>query len=450
MSYLAPIEAAPTPAPIVTLPFDAHQFALKRQARQATLLIAALAFLLLVVGALVRTDAAVVASGTVAVENQVKKIAHPAGGVVAELFVREGQRVRKGDPLLRLDDRVSGESALRLGETVEQLLAQQARLTAERDEQDQIRFADALSGSRNPSAAIAMQAEARLFSLRREARRSEMMQYDERIRQTRQQIAALEAQMGTNSRQIALIEPERDNLRTLYDRRLVTVNRLNEMERAAVSLHGGSAALRAQVAEARARIAELRQQAVQARSAAATQAGIDLAEVTTRLNEQSVRSVAATDQNDRSLIVAPQDGTIDKLAFATIGGVVPPGQTILDLVPSDDRLIVEASVPVTEIDSVRAGQPADLRFSAFNAQTTPQVKGRVVRVAAERTVDERTGAAFYMVGIEVSADELSRLGGVELVSGMPVEVFVQKGSRSLLSYLFKPLADQFSRAFREG
>lgn len=446
MSYLAPIHPAPAPA----LPFDAHQIALKQQARRATLLIAALAALLLAVGALVRTDAAVMAPGTVAVENQVKKIAHPQGGVIAELFVREGQRVRRGDALLRLDDRVTGESALRLGETVEQLMAQQARLTAERDGAAQVSFPPALTNSTNPSAAAAMQAEARLFALRRAARQSELQQYDERISQTREQIAALAAQKSTNSRQIALIEPERDNLRTLYDRRLVTVNRLNEVERAAVSLHGSSAALQAQIAEARARIAELRQQALQAKSAAATQAGVELAEVIARLNEQSVRSVAAADQNDRSLITAPQDGTVDKLAFTTIGGVVPPGQTIMDLVPSGDRLIVEAHVPVTEIDSVRTGQDAQLRFTAFNAQTTPQIAGRVVRVAAERTVDERMGGAFYAVGVEVSADELHRLGRVKLVSGMPVEVFVQKGSRSLLSYLFKPLVDQFSRAFREG
>ncbi|MDG5489263.1 HlyD family type I secretion periplasmic adaptor subunit [Sphingomonas sp. BGYR3] len=449
MSYLIPVQHPSAVLTAGTVPFQSHQAALRGQARRAILIIGLLAALLLGAAALVQTRAAVVASGTVTVEHQVKKIAHPVGGVIAELYVRDGHRVRRGDRLMRLDDRVTGESVMRIGETVEQLLAQQARLTAERDQAGQIAFPASLSRS-NPSAVAAMEAESRLFALRRQARATEAGQFEERIRQAQQQIAALDAQVTANRRQIALIEPERDNLRSLYERRLVTVARLNEVERTSVSLNGDSAALRAQVAQIRAQIAELRQQAAQARIAMATQAGIDLAEVTSRLNEQSVRSVAASDQKDRSLIVAPQDGVIDKLAFTTIGGVVPAGQTILNLVPTGDRLVVEAHVPVTDIDSVRVNQPAELRFSAFNAQTTPQLKGRVLRVAPERTVDERTGASFYVVAVEVSPAELALLNGRELVSGMPVEVFLQTGSRSFLSYLFKPLADQFNRAFREG
>jgi HlyD family type I secretion membrane fusion protein len=222
------------------------------------------------------------------------------------------------------------------------------------------------------------------------------------------------------------------------------------MERTAIELEGAAASYTSQVAQARARIAEIRQTSFQLEQDARAQAGLELTEVLTALNDQTVRSVAAQDTLDRSLLRAPHDGIVNKLAFTTIGGVVPPTQTILEVVPDQDALTVEARVNPIDIDQLRLDQPAILRFSAFSAQTTPEINGKVAHISAERFTDEMTGQQYYKVRVETTDAEMARLGDLKLVPGMPVEAFIQTGERSLLSYLTKPLRDQFSRAFREG
>lgn len=428
---------------------DPH-VALSRYVRVGLIIVAALVIGLFGLAALVQTTGAVIASGEVTVESRVKQIAHPTGGVIAEVFVREGDHVKRGQPLMRLDSTVSGESASRLGESLEQLLAQRGRLTAERDGLSVIPWPAELLKNKSPSAGTAMQEESRLFSLRQQARFGEQAQYAERIRQTQSQIASLQAQMGAADKQAALILPERDGVRSLYKRGLVTITRLNQLERTAVDLEGTSASLSSQIAEARGRIAELRQQQIEAQQNARSQAGAELGAVLAKLSDQQIRSVAADDAVDRSVLTAPYDGIIDKLAYATIGGVVPPTQTIMEVVPDNDKLLVQVRINPSDIDQLRIDQPAVLRFSAFSAQTTPELNGKLIHVSAERTNEERTGLSYYKAQIEVSDSELRRLGGLKLLPGMPVEAFVQTTRRSLLSYITKPLRDQFSRAFREN
>jgi HlyD family type I secretion membrane fusion protein len=208
--------------------------------------------------------------------------------------------------------------------------------------------------------------------------------------------------------------------------------------------------LQASIAQERARITEIRQQSIQLDQDARTEAGKELAEVTARLAEQEVRKVSAGDMNQRTLIRAPYDGIVDKLAYTTIGGVIPPAETIVEIVPDSDRFTVDAKVSPADIDQLRINQPATLHFSAFNRQTTPQLTGALSHVSAERAVDERSGGSYYTVRITVNEDELRKLGGLKLVPGMPVEAYIMTGNRSLLSYLTKPLRDQLSRAFREN
>ncbi len=247
-----------------------------------------------------------------------------------------------------------------------------------------------------------------------------------------------------------LIGPERESVRELWNKQLVTTNRLNELERTAVDLQGNGASLQANIAQTRARITETRQQMIQLDQDSRTNAGVELADVTRKLAEQQVNKVNAKDAFGRSVIRAPYGGVVDKLAFTTIGGVVPAGETIMEIVPDTDRLTIEAKVSPADIDQISPNQAAMLRFSAFSAPTTPELKGSVTRIAAERTTDERSGSSFYVVKIDVSAAELKRLDGLKLVPGMPVEAFIQTGSRSLMSYITKPLRDQLRRSFREN
>lgn len=448
MSYQLPatINMDQQLAPVLEDP----QEGLRKSFRTGLMVIGAFVLGIIILAAFTGTRGAVIGSGEVTVESRVKKIGHPTGGVIAEVHVREGSRVKRGQILMRLDSTVSGASASATGDTLEQLLATAARLTAERDGAASISFPAALTQNPTPAKAAAIAEANHLFALRRATRGNELAQIEERVRQTQQQIAAMEAQRAAAQKQTDLVGPELEGLRSLRDRQLVTVNRLNQIERTAVDLQGTVAAYNAQIAQARARIAEIRQSGLQLVQDARSQAGAELVDVQSRLNDSKIRSVTATDTLTRSLVRAPYDGVINKLAFATVGGIVPPLETIMEIVPDNDPLTVEAKVSPYDIDQLRPGQPATLRFSAFSAATTPEIHGAVQQISAERITEERTGMSYYKVRVEVEEKEMKRLNGIKLVPGMPVEVFIQTAERSLLSYLTKPLRDQFSRAFRES
>ncbi len=400
--------------------------------------------------AFVPITGAVMGFGEVSVASKIKKIAHPTGGVIAQVFVHDGDRVKRGQPLMRLDTTVAGVSASTSAQSYDQLLAARARLVAERDGLSSIAFPAELLSSTAADAKAAMTEESRLFRLRQQARAGQQAQFAERIRQANEQIAGLQAQVTASRRQSALIEPEREGVRALYAKNLVTVARMNQLERTAVELDGGAASLRAQIAQIRAHIAELRQGSIQLSQDARSQAATELAEVMTRLGDQQVRHVSASDTFDRSILRAPSDGVVSDLGYSTIGGVVPAAQTIVSIVPDADRMVIDAKVSPADIDQLHIGQHATLRFTAFNQQTTPQLDGTLRRVAAERTTEDRTGSAYYKVELAIAPGQLQRLGSMKLVPGMPVEAFVQTGNRSLLSYITKPLRDQLSRAFREN
>jgi HlyD family secretion protein len=425
------------------------QSSLKRNMRVGMILIGLLVFGLFGVAALVDIRGAVIAIGQVSVESKVKKIAHPTGGVIAEVYVRDGARVKAGQPLMRLESRVSGVSASVSGEGLEQLLAMRARLEAERDGRAGPVFPAELTRRPDPSARAAMAEEARLFRLRQQARRGQHQQLAERVRQLDQQIRGYQAQISASERQTALIQPELEGVRQLWEKKLVTINKVNQLERTAVDLDANVASLSANIAQSRARITETRQQMIQLDQDARSEAGAQLAEVISKLAEQQVRTVATDDINDKTLIRAPYDGVVDKLAFSTVGGVVPPAETIMEIVPDSDRLTVEAQVSPADRDQLRMGQEAALSFSAFNVQTTPQLSGRLVHISAETTTDERSGATYYKVRLDVDEQEMKKLGDLKLEPGMPVEAFIQTEDRSLLSFITKPLRDQLGRSFRQ-
>jgi HlyD family secretion protein len=423
--------------------------ALRRYLRIGLITVGVLVFGLFGLAAIVNISGAVIATGQISVESQVKKIAHPTGGVIAEIYVRDGARVKAGDALMRLDTTVAGVSASVSSEGLVQLLARRARLEAERDGRPYPVFPAQLLQSRDPSARTAMAEEVRLFRLKQQARAGLHAQLRDRVRQMEQQIGGYQGQIAANSRQSELIKPELEGVRGLWEKKLVTINKLNSLERTAVDLDSSSASLGANIAQARSRISEIREQAIQLDQEARSQAGTELAEVITALNDQQVRQVSTGDTVDRSIIRAPYNGVVDKLAFSTIGGVVPPAETIMEIVPDSDQLVVEAKISPADVDQLSIGQPAVLRFSAFNMQTTPEIDGRLTHVSAEAKLDERSGLSFYNVRLEVGEREMRRLGGLKLVPGMPVEAFIQTGERSLLSYITKPLRDQLNRSFRE-
>ena len=430
-------------ATTTALPYD-PQAAIKRTLRASLVVLA-----LLVVGAgglaaSTGVSGAVIAQGQLVVASDVKKVQHPTGGVVADIRVKDGAHVRAGDVLLELDPTVASADASIVGGAVDALAARQARLEAERDARPLRWPADLDKRRKDPAVAAAVKDETRLYQLRLSARQGQEGQLRERVAQLKQEIDGFEGQAKAKQQEIVLVQQELTGVRKLYTQNLVTLSRLNALERAQVELDSDVAQLRSQTAEAKGKIAEIQLQILQLGQEARTDAGNQLNDVENRLAELRQRKVAADDQYRRVLIKAPQDGVVDKLS------VHAPGAEILDIVPDKDRLEVEAKIRTADVDKVKPGQTAMLRFSAFNTRSTPEVKGQVEHVSADAHSEERTGASYYLVRVAISASEVARLGDVKLEPGMPVESFIQTERRSMLSYLVKPLGDQFRRAFREG
>ena len=283
--------------------------------------------------------------------GQVQQIGHPSGGVISDILVHDGDHVRQGQPLLRLDSRVSGATAGYTGENVDQLLARAARLKAERDGVSYILFpAELTQRADDRSISTLLEQERRTFVLRRQARREQAAQLAQRIDQTRADIATANTQVKSYTDQGALIDQELTATRKLYEKRYTTLDRLNALERSASGLSAQARGAQEEAVSGTARIGELRMQAASIEADARSAAATELLDVLARISDLRRQKVAADDSLERAVIRAPQSGVVDKLAFRTVGGVIPPGQTILELVPDKDRMTVEALAS-------RAGRP---------------------------------------------------------------------------------------------
>jgi HlyD family secretion protein len=393
---------------------------------------------------------ALIAQGSVVVDSNVKKVQHPTGGVVGKLNVQDGDRVKAGDVLVQLDDTVTRANLAIVTKGLDELAARKSRLEAERDGAETINFPRMLlAHAEDPSVSIALSNERRLFELRRSARLGQKAQLKQRITQLQDEISGLSAQQEAKSREIALIGKELEGVRELWKNNLVQITRLTALERDAARLEGERAQLIASVAQAKGKITETELQIIQIDQDLSSEVAKDMREVDAKFGEYVERKVAAEDQLKRIDIRAPQDGVVLESKVHTVGGVIPAGDTIMLIVPESDNLQVEAKINPHDIDQVQVGQSAVLRFSAFNLRTTPEISGTVTRVAADTATDQRTGQTYYVTRIAMTKNEIARLGEVKLIPGMPVEAFVQTGERSVMSYLMKPLQDQFMRAFRE-
>jgi HlyD family secretion protein len=393
---------------------------------------------------------ALIAQGSIVVDSNVKKVQHPTGGVVGKLNVQDGDRVKAGDILVQLDDTVTRANLAIVTKGLDELAARKARLEAERDGSETVTFPPELLARANESSvAVAVANERKLFVLRRSARLGQKAQLKQRITQLQDEIQGLTAQQEAKAREIMLIGKELEGVRELWKNNLVQITRLTALERDGARLEGERGQLVASVAQAKGKITETELQVIQIDQDLSSEVAKDMREVDAKFGEFVERKVAAEDQLKRIDLRAPQDGVVLELKVHTVGGVVPAGDTIMLIVPETDNLLVEAKVNPHDIDQIQVGQSAVLRFSAFNLRTTPEINGTVTRVSADTTTDQRTGQSYYTTRIAMTKNEIARLGDTKLIPGMPVEAFVQTGERSVLSYLVKPLQDQFMRAFRE-
>ena len=417
--------------------------------------IALVAFLVAGVGGWAATtelSGAVIAQGTLVVDSNVKKVQHPTGGVVGQLNVKDGDRVKAGDVLVRLDETVTRANLAIVTKNLDELTARQARDEAERDGEAAVAFPKELLDrvASDPDVAHLVTGETKLFETRLASRDGQRAQLRERVAQLRQQIEGLTQQVAAKGSEIELIQPELEGVKDLWRKNLVQINRVTSLQRDGARLEGERGQLMASTAEAKGKIAETELQILQIDQDMRTDVGKDLAEIRGKRSEYVERRISAEDQLKRVDIRSPQDGIVHQLAVHTVGGVITAnGEPIMLIVPEDDALRVEAKVQPQDIDQLHIGQVAVLRFSNFNQRTTPEVDGIVSVVSADTTQEPKTGTSYYTVYIKLPPEQIARLGAVHLVPGMPVEAFVQTNARTVMSYLIRPMREQVMRAFRE-
>ena len=401
--------------------------------------------------AFANVSSAVIAHGIVVVESRVKRIQHRDGGIVGEIHVEDGDEVKAGDLLVRLDETLLKAN---LGVIVQQLVtydARIARLEAERDGATSITFPKWLDDQRgNPEIAKVLVGETTLFTARQQALDGQVDQLKERIGQLDEQIRGLDVQQQAKEDEISLINQELAGLEGLLAKGQVPITRVIANKRERTRLEGERGALISQIAMTRGRISETELQVLQIQHSFREEVLKELRDAQAQVAGLSERRIAAEEQLSRTEIRAPQAGYIHELAVHTLGGVVTPGETLMQIVPEKDALVVEARISPTDIDQVHLGQAAIITFSAFSQRTTPQIDGHVVAVSPDLIQDPKTGVAYFTARVAPDPGQLERLGELKLLPGMPAEVFIRTGDRTVMTFLLKPLADQIRHTFREG
>jgi HlyD family secretion protein len=394
---------------------------------------------------------AVVAPGAFVVDTNLKKIQHQQGGIVSQLAVKEGDRVKAGDLLMRLDETITKANLQIIVSQLDQLRARQARLESERDGKSEVVFPAELLRRSAGSAEIAesIHAESRLLQSRVNQREGQRAQLQKRIEQLGQEIQGIESQAKAREDQIRFLQRELVGVRELYAKNLVPITRLMPLERETANMAGQRGQLLAGKAQAEGKIAETELQLLQLAIDLQTEVGRELREVQSKTVELLERKVAAEDQLTRVEMRAPIDGYVHQMNVHTVGGVITPAEPAMFIVPFNEDLQIEAKVQPSDIDQLFIGQRAVVKVQAGNQRTTPEINGVVSRVAADVTREQQTGLTYYIVRITTAPDERARLGDLKIVSGMQAETFMQTAERTPFQYLVKPLTDQFHRAFRE-
>ena len=395
---------------------------------------------------------AVIAPGFVAVEDKPAVIQHLDGGVVGEILVRDGTKVAAGDPLIRLDPTEIDASREIVDVQLNETRARVERLKAERDGLDAIPFPDDLleAATTEPRVARAVDGQRKLFEARRDALRGNSAQLRERLRQSEDQISGSSALVRSNREQIRKLEQERIAKQTLLEKGFIGKPAVLAIEREQLRLEGEVQNRQSEIDRLRAQISETRAQIAQLERDRQAEVLTELRQAETEASGFREQLTAASAQAGRVTITAPVAGTVHGLKVTTTGGVIQPGQELMQIIPSGAALVVLTQVAPQDVDQVYVGQDTRVRLSAFNARTTPELFATVARIAPDRLIDEATGFPYYEVEVNIPADQLARLSETqELLPGMPAESFMQTDSRSVLSYLLKPAVDAMQRAGRE-
>ncbi|QFU02659.1 Type I secretion system membrane fusion protein PrsE [Halomonas sp. THAF5a] len=393
---------------------------------------------------------AVVASGHVTVESFRRSVQHLEGGIVRDILVADGDRVEAGQPLVMLDD-TRARTRLQMART--QYLDGRAtalRLLAEQRGEEVLRYPDELTNSDLPRVQEVLAVQRALFTARRQSQRGTLEALDEQAVQLQRQVEGLEEMVQIGERHAASLRTEAADLRRLFDKRMVGNQRLREVERDLLELSSEIASHRAEIGRLGSRISESRVQREITVQEYQGEIGEQLREAQTRATEAEEQIIDLMDQVGRTTVTAPVEGVIVERRVHSVGDVVRAGDPLMDIVPVNDSFLIEARVPDRDVNQLYVGQPAEIRFSAFNQRTTRVIEARVVFVGADSQLDEATGFRFYLVRLEVTDQGRQNMTEqMQLLSGMPAEAMIRTGERTFASYITKPIADMLARAIRE-
>jgi HlyD family type I secretion membrane fusion protein len=394
---------------------------------------------------------AAIASGTVVVDSFRKSVQHLQGGIIQDILVRDGQHVKLGDVLLRLDPTQTRSLSQMLRAQVDLARAEEARMLTERDGGAAIRFpADLLERAKTErDLAETLAGQQRLFDARRESLTGQTSILRNRIAQSLEQIAGMEIQEKAKLRQSALLDQELAGLRELADRGNAPTNKVLQYRREVEVLIAERGEILARIAGVRQSIGEAELQITQARKTFLEQVETDLRTTQAKLFESSERLHATTAELSRMEVRSPEAGVVVDMAVHTVDGVISPGSRILDIVPQNDHLVVDAQIRPADIDGLEVGMQAEIRFPAFNQRTTPMIHGQLKTVSADRLTDPKTGQPYFNVRVLVDDKSKESISGLNIIPGMPAEVVIKKGERTLMSYLLQPMTDTIVRAMRE-
>lgn len=399
-----------------------------------------------------KVSGAVIANGMVVVERNRQIVQHAEGGVVGEIHARDGDQIEADDLLVRLDDTLLRSELTIMRAKIIELGARGARLRAERDGQATIKIAQDiidLAGT-DPEARAQINGQKNLFHARKKTLEEERKQIEERIAQAKNQITGASAQLQALITQETLLSEELANFETLLAKRLIQAQRVTNLRRDVVGVSGDIGKVQADIARLNGQVAELEIDKLRLATSRREQAIVTLRDIQFRaleLKEQYRKTSARLSRLD---IRAPVAGTVYNSSVFAENAVIQPADPMMYVIPRDQLLIISTRVEAIHVDQIHVGQPAFLRFTAFNQRQTPEIEGKVILVSADVFQDETTRANYYRVDLVPIEQSLNAVADLQLLPGMPVEAYLKTEDRTPLSFLTKPLTDYFSRALREG
>lgn len=415
-----------------------------------------IAALILLVGGLgtwsvvTHISGAIIAEGLVEVEENRQVVQHPNGGVIGEILVDDGDIVEAGDVLMRFDDTLLRSDLAVINAQLFEIAARKARLTAERDDADTVEYPDLMIGrADDPLMSELLEGQRDLFAARKETLAREVALLNEKTLQIEEQIRGSEAQRDAISQQRALISEELADETELLAKGLSQATTVRALQREEASMQGSLGNLTASIAESRGRIAEIQIETLRLRAKLREDAITTLRDLQYRELELTEKQISLLETLQRLDIRASASGVIFGIQFHAIRSVVRPAEDILFIVPQNTVLVIATRIPAVHIDQVHFGQFANIKFSAFDAKTTPEIFGTITKISPDIFTDENTGESYYTAEILPNPEDIVKLKGLEIIPGMPVQAFLRTSERTPLQYLIKPLADYFNKAFRE-